>query len=461
MKLFNLYPKYLSVFEKDINGREINIYKFNNCIPTGINTYYPNILLQAKSVINAELIQPIYERTMSLDNAYLNAATKTSVSECARRRKLSQRESRKQSSLSRPINPSQVYEEPVFFFVYNTDNYFHFLYDTLPYLISFIKLKASVPNLKLLMQYPNEQKQTLYPFVTEFLEILNIEYIILDSETMYNTVYISNSYTHDIDSNLPPRQEIYEFYQNIAQTVTKGTESSRLDTFAKRTLFSSGSVEGKGGNHMSSLWEDRKVASESEWLTTPPKIYVSRRTWVHNDKSNIGTDYTTRRVLVNETELVNALARDGYVEVFTEKLSTVEKIAYFANATHVAGAIGGGISNVLFSPKHIKLIAYVSPTFLEVNKRFKYSLDCVDVYYNTSGMHTELSDFKTNMRVKTIDGIVGEIIKVELNTVTIAYTTVPVAGWNSQNDYKVITTNISNVVKIDNGLNSPWIIHTF
>jgi capsular polysaccharide biosynthesis protein len=420
MKLFNLYPKYLRVFEKDINGREINIYKFNNCIPTGINTYYPNILLQANCVINAELIKPIYERTMSLDNVHLNTDTKTSVSECARRRKLSQRESRKQSSLFRAINPSQVYEEPVFFFVYNTDNYFHFLYDTLPYLISFIKLKALVPNLKLLMQYPNEQKQTLYPFVTEFLEILNIEYIILDSETMYNTVYISNSYTHDIDSNLPPRQEIYEFYQNIAQTV-KSTYN----------------------------------------VTTPPKIYVSRRTWVHNDKSNIGTDYTTRRVLVNETELVNALARDGYVEVFTEKLSTAEKIAYFANATHVAGAIGGGISNVLFSPKHIKLIAYVSPTFLEVNKRFKYSLDCVDVYYNTSGKHTELSDFKTNMRVKTIDGIVGEIIKVELNTVTIAYTTVPVAGWNSQNDYKVMTTDISNVVKIDNGLNSPWIIHTF
>jgi hypothetical protein len=110
MKLFNLYPKYLSVFEKDINGREINIYKFNNCIPTGINTYYPNILLQAKSVINAELIQPIYERTMSLDNAYLNAATKTSVSECARRRKLSQRESRKQSSLRRNLRFSKGYK---------------------------------------------------------------------------------------------------------------------------------------------------------------------------------------------------------------------------------------------------------------------------------------------------------------------------------------------------------------
>ena len=30
---------------------------------------------------------------------------------------------------------------PLFFFIYNTDNYFHFLYDSLPYLISFFELK--------------------------------------------------------------------------------------------------------------------------------------------------------------------------------------------------------------------------------------------------------------------------------------------------------------------------------
>jgi hypothetical protein len=53
---------------------------------------------------------------------------------------------------------------------------------------------------------------------------------------------------------------------------------------------------------------------------------------------------------------------------------------YFSNATHIIGAIDCGISNVLFSPKNTKLEAIVSPTFLNVNMRFKYSLDNIDVY---------------------------------------------------------------------------------
>ena len=120
---------------------------------------------------------------------------------------------------------------------------------------------------------------------------------------------------------------------------------------------------------------------------TPKKIYISRRTHLHNDFSNIGTNYTQRRKLVNEDQLVDKLINDGYVEVFTEKLSTIEKIAYFANASHIVGCIGGGIANVLFSKPTTKLTAIISPTFLEINKRFKYSLDCVDVFYDFNTSH--------------------------------------------------------------------------
>ena len=42
--------------------------------------------------------------------------------------------------------------ESLFYFIYNTDNYFHFVYDTLPYLISFMEMKKTKPNLKLLMK---------------------------------------------------------------------------------------------------------------------------------------------------------------------------------------------------------------------------------------------------------------------------------------------------------------------
>jgi capsular polysaccharide biosynthesis protein len=391
---------FINLYETDENKREINIYKFINCSLTGHNLYYPNVLLKTKN----KLILPLLERTMSLNSGTIY-----------------EKSYMKYDYIEKPL--INIYNEPVFFYIYNTDNYFHFLYDSLPYLISYLHLKNKIQNLKLLMQYPNEQKPDFYPFVLEFLEILNIfknDIIIADEYTKYKEIYISNSYTHDIDSNLPPRQEIYKFYQDIFLLVKEKHDKN---------------------------------------IITPKKIYVSRRTWIHNDFSNIGTNYTTRRKLVNEDELVEILKLKGYEEVFTEKLSTIEKIFYFANATHVVGAIGGGISNVLFSPKSTKLEALISPTFLDVNKRFKYSLDCVDVHYNINSKHVEEGEFKTYMRVKSKDGIiVGEIEKIYDNKLLVSYTDGSNTGWNSQNKYKQIELEMKDVEKLDNGLNSPWII---
>ena len=398
--LFNQFNIYENIFPKDNNNRIIHVYKFENCTTTGLNLYYPNVLINLEN----ELVLPLLERTMSL----------------------------KSGTIYEKFNMKFVYSdnsvknivmEPLFFFIYNTDNYFHFLYDSLPYLISFLNLKKEIPNIKLLMQFPNEQKKEFYPFVLELLELLNIsndDIVIVDEYTEYKEIYVSTSYTHDFDSNLPPRKEIYDFYQNIVKDVKE-----------KYTL-------------------DKE---------TPKKIYISRRTWLHNDFSNIGTNYTTRRRLVNEDELVEKLFSQGFVEVFTENLSTIEKILYFANATHVIGAIGGGISNVLFSQKTTKLEALISPGFLDVNTRFKYSLECVDVSYNMNTEHVEKTDFKTYMRVKTIDGnIVGEIEKIYDNKLLVSYTDGSNTGWNSQCKYKQTELNFYEVEKIDNGLNSPWII---
>jgi capsular polysaccharide biosynthesis protein len=392
---------YKNLFSSDENGRIIDLYKFENCLFTGLNLYYPNVLIKIKSENN--LVLPTLERTMSLKSGTIyeknNMKFDYSEKDC-----------------------KNICNIPLFFFIYNTDNYFHFLYDSLPYLISYLHLKNSIPELKLLMQYPNEQKKVFYPFISEFLEILNIfkeDIILVDENTLYSEIYVSTSYTHDIDSNLPPRKEIYDFYQNIVSIVKN-----------KYSYIN---------------------------VSTPQKIYVSRRTWLHNDFSNIGTNYTTRRRLVNEDELVENLKREGFAEIFTENLTTVEKIMYFANATHVVGAIGGGISNVLFSPKITKLEAIVSPTFLDVNRRFKYSLDCVDVNYNFNTEHVEKTEFKTYMRVKTKDGsIVGEIEKIYDNKLLVSYTDGSNTGWNAQNEYKQIELNMEDVDKLDDGLNSPW-----
>jgi hypothetical protein len=396
ISLFKKFEVYKKLYESDTNGREINVYRFQNCSITGINLHYPNILL----CNNENLILPVLERTMSL----------------------------KMGTIYEKMNMTYEYEKkdilshchtPVFFFIYNTDNYFHFVYDTLPYLISYFEIKKDIPELKLLMNYPNDQKHSFYPFVLEFLEIVGIsqdDILLVNSHTCHKELYVSTSYTHDFDSNVNPRKEIYGFYQRIVELV-------------KKDLF----------------------------YETPRKIYVSRRTWLHNDFSNIGTNYTTRRRLINEDELVEKLVADGYQEVFTETLTTIDKILYFSNATHVVGAIGGGIANVLFSPTSTKLQAIVSPTFLEVNSRFKYCLEGVDVYYNYNTDHIEDGEYKKYMRVKTKDGkIVGEIEEIRDNRLFVSYTDGSNTGWNAQNKFKQIELDRGDVEKLDNGLNSPW-----
>jgi hypothetical protein len=398
IKLFKTCELKKKLLEKDYNNREINIYKIKNVCLTGHSIFYPNTLLKTEK----DLILPLLERTMSLKSGTIYE-------------KQDMKYNYKKNKIKYKV------DFPLFFFIYNTDNYFHFLYDTLPYLISFFELKKDIPNIKLLMQYPNPHKKEMYKFILEFLEILSItkdDIMIANPETEYSDIYISTSYTHDINSNSPPRKEIFDFYKDIVTSV-------------------------------------KKIYDVKD---TPNKLYISRRTWIHNDFSNIGTNYTTKRKLINEDKLVDKLRKEGYKEVFAENLTTIEKIQYFSNATHVVGAIGGGLANMVFSPKKTKLLAIISPTFLDVNKRFKYCLDNVNVNYDIGTNHVENTDFKTYMRVKTLDGtIVGEIEKIYDNNLLISYTDGSNTGWNSQNKYKKKVISKTNVIKLDNGLNSPWI----
>ena len=260
-------PLFKNFLSKDKHGREINFYRISDVVPCGVSLVYPNLMFVSSG--GDTVYKPIKEDTMSLKNVKIDSSIEYKLS-----------------------NFTKEVLDPVFFFVYNTDNYYHFIYDTLPYLISFFEIKKEVKNLKLLMNYPNNFKNSFYKFVEEFLELLGIkktEIIIVNKETKYKEVYISTSYTHDLNSNLPPRIEIYDFYKKISE----------------------------------------KVKSTSD---TPKKIYISRRSWLHGDVSNMGTNYTNRRKLENEDEIVEFLTSLGFVEVFTEKLSTYEKINLFKNS---------------------------------------------------------------------------------------------------------------------------------
>ena len=65
------------------------------------------------------------------------------------------------------------------------------------------------------------------------------------------------------------------------------------------------------------------------------------------------------------------------------------------------------------------------------------------------------------MRVKTKDNkIIGEIEKIYDDKLLISYTNDFNVGWNLESKYEKIELNQNEVQKIDNGLNSPWIILT-
>lgn len=395
MKIYNLDTANKDLFlGKDDNNREIYIFDLNN-VQFINDLYYPNVL--AFSQKESKIYNPIREKIMSLKNL-----------------------SNKSTYDGEIQKTKNIYENPVFYFIYNTDNYYHFIYDTLPYLISFQYLKQKYSNLKLLMNYPNHQKNNFYKFVDEFLEIVGIkneDILIVNKETLYKKVYISSSYTHDIDSNLPPRQEIYSFYNSIVENIKQ-----------------------KHGNQ-----------------ELPSNIYISRRTWMHNDLSNIGTNYTTRRKLINENELVDILQKKGYTEIFTENLSTIEKVLLFNNAKNIIAPIGGGVCNALFCNNKVNINILVSPTFLDINNRFIYLFKDLNVNYNHQSEHIEKNEFKKYMRVK-YGNIIGEIEDINNNELLINYTDTNVAGWNNQNQYKTISINQKLCQKLDEGLNSEWIL---
>jgi capsular polysaccharide biosynthesis protein len=78
------------------------------------------------------------------------------------------------------------------------------------------------------------------------------------------------------------------------------------------------------------------------------KIYVSRR-------------HAQGRKIVNEDELLPMLAEHGYDVVFAERLSFREQVDLFASATRVIAPHGAGMSNIVFAPRGAKVLELCSP----------------------------------------------------------------------------------------------------
>jgi len=344
---FKKLDTYTIYIKKDETEREIGYSHLKNVSITGRNSFYPNVLLSTTH-LEERLVSPYDEKIMSLNKEGFydgNIYTSTSSNTKKQQEKDEEEEKEKQK------------RGDYFFFIYNFDNYYHFLYDTLPYLYTYFYLKKSIsPDLKLLVNYPNPKKKYFYKFNLDFLEQWKDDIVLHEEGSIYENVFISSSLTHGGYSNNPPRKEVYDFF---------------FESFIQR--------QGQG-----------------QIQPSKKRIYISRRTWINNDHTNIGTDYTTRRKMMNEDELVQCLtSKYGFEEIFAENLTTEEKIKLFSHADIICGSIGGGMSNLLFSPPTTKTIVLVTPFFLDINHRFRYSMAHTDIHYFTD-IETFYSDSYIN-----------------------------------------------------------------
>ena len=363
------------------------VYHFKDVTFAGENLFFPNPLLLS----GRKLFNPSQEFVSSLKTEAPGFFTPKSTT------------------------PTKVCHFPVFYFIYNFDNYFHFLYDCLPYLIEYRELKKTNPTLKSLVNYPNKDKKEFYKFNIELLELLGIsfnDFVFASSDTLYLDIFVSETLTYISE----PDSRVFSIYDEL---VAKAKELKQN-------------------------------------FNSPKKFYVSRRTWLNSDTSNIGTNYTTRRQLVNETELVEYLAAKGYKEVFTENLSTVDKILMFNQAESIIGSVGGGLANCLFCPKETRVTAIASPGILETNGRLNVCFERANATYFTDTANTEQGAWKTSMRVKTCDDLIGEIREIYEHDLLLAFSEAKVAGWNSETKFNTVKVPKCYCQPLDGGLNSAW-----
>jgi len=171
--------------------------------------------------------------------------------------------------------------------------------------------------------------------------------------------------------------------------------------------------------------------------------------------------------MVNEDELVNQLIKCDFTEIFAENLNTDEKIYLFSNADIIAGSIGGGMANLLFSNKNTKSIVIATPFFLDINYRFKYSMEHTDIQYIYDVQtYLDYNKIPLYIRVKIIDvksiyfEKYGEICEYnkDNNKYLVNISNNDVAEFNNVIKFDNEWFLDSEFILLDNGLNSPYLV---
>ena len=295
----------------------------------------------------------------------------------------------------------------------------------MPYLYGYFHLKKhDYPTMKLLIVDPSIQK--LYKFNTETFELLHIssdDFVYHSHQTLYEKLFVSTSLTYG------------KSYDMNCMANIRYTEESMT------------------------VWNKLGVLPLHE-SKFPKKFYVSRRTYIHNDTSNLGTNYTTRRKCMNEDALVELLTSYKIPEVFCEQYSMEEKIRLFSNAELVIGFIGGGLTNLLFSPSTTRVLCINTPEFATINKRFLHSINHTDYELcDITSLAPHALEIPLYVRVRLKDSdIVGEIDDYTTNgRYIVKVPTNIVAGFALDTRFPTIEVSRYMFEPLDKGLNSPFV----
>ncbi len=91
---------------------------------------------------------------------------------------------------------------------------------------------------------------------------------------------------------------------------------------------------------------DQLAARGIDLRATARRIFLSRKGF-------------TQRQLVNEAEIINALARYGFEVVYPEKLSFIEQIALYHSADVIVGSASSAMTNTIFCNDKARVVALI------------------------------------------------------------------------------------------------------
>ena len=215
--------------------------------------------------------------------------------------------------------PTTVSKGGLYYYWYTIPlvNYYHTLLDGVGALTHYIRLREQYPDITLLLNCSPRPKGGVTehpPFVTELLDLLDIEYEFTDPAARYERVVYGAPLGIKNGRRCRPPIEQYDLLRECIRIA--------------------------------------KMRAPAAPSLSEGKVYISRRAHanpLHNRKTVIGEDNTVKRGLTNEDSVVEILTQLGYDEIFGENLTLAEKIVVFNSMQKYISTAGAGVANILWT----------------------------------------------------------------------------------------------------------------